>query len=94
MIYPGWPLVVLPSSKQAVYLKIEKCVEVRDADMLVFHLAPHVFNGMNRRFIITVRFPLQGKVLYPAAADVMELAEHCAGQLHCFHLCKSTETNM
>lgn len=57
--------------------------------MLVLHLAAHVFNGMNGGFIVAVGFPLQGKVLHPAAADVVELAEYCAGQLHCVDLCNS-----
>lgn len=72
--------------QKALYLNVEEGVEVWNADVFVFHLAAHVLNGMNGCFVVTVGLWLEGKVLYPAAANLMEFAEHCTSQLHCFYL--------
>lgn len=69
-----------------VYLNIEECVEVRDDDMLVLHLAPHVLDGMDRRFVVGLWTTAEGKLLQPEAAHLKESVKNQPGQLYRFDL--------
>lgn len=63
----------------SLYLKVEEHVEVRNADVLVFHLPAHVFDGVDGCLIVPVGFNLKWKVFHPVAADLMEFVENQAG---------------
>lgn len=65
-----------------MYLKIEECVEVRDDDVFVLHLPPHVLDGVDRCFIVWLWSAAEGQLFHPQAADLKEPVEHQPGQLH------------
>lgn len=65
-----------------IHLDLEECVKVGDDDMLVLHLAPHVFDGVDRSFIVWLWTAVEGKLLQPEAAHLKESVKHQPGQLH------------
>lgn len=67
------------------YLNIEECVEVRDDDVLVLHLAPHVLDGVDGRLIIWLWTTAEGELLQPEAARLKQSIKHQPGQLHRLH---------
>lgn len=58
------------------YLEVEEHVEVWDADMLVFHLPAHIFDGMDGCLVVAVGLRLEWKVFHPVAADLMQFAKN------------------
>lgn len=65
-----------------IYLDIEEGVEVGDDDVLVLHLAPHVLDGVDGRFVVRLWATAKGQLLQPEAAHLEERVEHQPGELH------------
>lgn len=64
------------------HLEVEEHVEVRDADVLVLHLPAHVLDGVDGGLVVAVGLGLQGEILHPVAADLVQFAVNQTGQLH------------
>lgn len=82
MTTPSSTLTPLVERGHRLYLNIEERVEVGDDDVLVLHLPPHVFDGVDRCFIVRLRSAVEGQLLHPQAAHFKESVEHQPGQLH------------
>lgn len=52
------------------HLDVKECVEIRDNDVFVLHLAPHVLDGVDRRLIVRLRAAAEGQLLHPQAAHL------------------------
>lgn len=68
------------------YLKVEECVEVRDDDVLILHLAPHVLDGVNGGFVVWLWTAAERQLLHPEAAHLKQSVKHQPGELHRLHL--------
>ena len=68
-----------------IYLNVEECVEVRDDDMLVLHLAPHVLDGVDGSFVVWLWAAVEGQLLQPEAAHLEQSIKHQPGQIHSVH---------
>lgn len=74
------------------YLDVEERVEVWDDDVFVLHLAPHVLDGVNGRFIVRQRTAVEGELLQPEAAHLKQYIKHESGHRHSLDLCKIKQT--
>lgn len=76
-----------------VYLQVEERVKVRDDDMPVFHLAPHVFNGVDGGLVVGLRAASRWETLQPHAARLTQLIKDQTSQFHCLDLCSGPHTS-
>lgn len=75
-----------------VDLQVEEHVEVRDDDVPVLHLAPHVLDGVDGGLVVSLRAASWGKPLQPHTARLTQLIKDQASKFHCLDLCTGTHT--
>lgn len=73
-----------------VDLQVEEHVEVRDDDVPVLHLAPHVLDGVDGGLVVSLRAASWGKPLQPHTACLTQLIKDQASKFHCLDLCTHT----
>lgn len=74
------------------YLQVEERVKVGYDDVPVFHLAAHVFNGMDGGLVVGLRAASRRETLQPHATCLTQLIEDQTSQFHCLDLCSGTHT--
>lgn len=75
------------------YLQVEERVKVGYDDVPVFHLAAHVFNGMDGGLVVGLRAASRREALQPHATCLTQLIEDQTSQFHCLDLCSGTHTH-
>lgn len=78
----GYPLF---EKRDNIYLDVEERVEVWDDDVFVLHLAPHVLDGVDGRFVVRLWTAAERQLLLPEAARLKEFVKHQPGQRHRLH---------
>lgn len=68
------------------HLDVKERVEIGDNNVFVFHLAPHVLDGVDGRLIVRLRAAAEGQLLHPQAAHLKEGVEHQPCQFDRFYL--------
>lgn len=68
-----------------IYLDVEERVEIGDDNVFVLHLAPHVLDGVDGRFVVRLWTAAERQLLLPEAASLKQSVEHQPGQRHRLH---------
>lgn len=80
------PTDLMRSLVGRTHLDVKECVEIRDDDVFVLHLAPHVLDGVDGRLVVRLWAAVEGQLLHPQAAHLKEGVEHQPCQFDRFYL--------